>query len=75
MDTTPDEPLDQFGDSKPIDALNSHEESPAESPLVVSGGRRRGRRKVMKKKMLKDDEGYLGMSPPRSTSLFHDTTI
>ncbi|MCJ1259830.1 hypothetical protein MMC24_007669 [Lignoscripta atroalba] len=59
MDTTPDEPLDQFGDSKPIDALNSHEESPAESPLVVSGGRRRGRRKVMKKKMLKDDEGYL----------------
>ena len=47
------------------------EDSAAEAPAkpteegltmstATSGGRRRGRRKVMKKKMLKDEEGYLG---------------
>lgn len=31
-------------------------------PIPAGLGRRRGRRKVMKKKMLKDEEGYLGSS-------------
>ena len=45
---------------KPASATASQEESLSEHPATVSGGRRRGRRKVMKRKMLKDDEGYLG---------------
>ena len=46
------------------------EVAPAETPVIVSRGRRRGKRQVMKKKTLKDEEGYLGtassflLSPP-----------
>ena len=47
-------------EDQPADTPVSQEEAPTEPYITVSGGRRRGRRKVMKKKMLKDEEGYLG---------------
>lgn len=36
------------------------DDSPLDSHIPTSSGHRKGRRKVMKKKMLKDEEGYLG---------------
>ena len=56
LDVTPEQQIE----SAPS-APASQEETPSEPHIEVSGGRRRGRRKVMKKKMLKDEEGYLGM--------------
>lgn len=35
---------------------------------AVHGGRRRGKRQVMKKRMLKDEEGYLGKHSTPSLS-------
>lgn len=48
-------------ESEPVDGPTPQTEISPESPVVVTGGRRRGRRKVMKKKTVKDEEGYLGM--------------
>jgi hypothetical protein len=44
----------------PAPSVKSLDESPLDSRLPLSSGHRKGRRKVMKKKMLKDEEGYLG---------------
>ena len=57
-------PADGSQDSEPIDLPKSQASPPPETTVSVSNGRRRGRRKVMKKKMIKDEEGYLGMFPP-----------
>ncbi|KAL8656178.1 MAG: hypothetical protein Q9210_000430 [Variospora velana] len=42
--------------------IDQHIEEASPVSTATTGGRRRGRRKVMKKKMLKDEEGYLGIS-------------
>ena len=55
-DTTPGDSQE----SKGVSHSAPRDEGSAEPSTIVSGGRRRGRRKVIKKKMLKDDEGYLG---------------
>ncbi|KAI4165386.1 MAG: hypothetical protein LQ342_000794 [Letrouitia transgressa] len=49
------------------------EETPADIAPAAGSTRRRGRRKVMKKKMLKDEEGYLGEPtfPPSFTAALY----
>lgn len=48
---------------------NQGKTSPAPQ-LTSSGGRRRIKRKVLKKKMFKDEEGYLGVTPVSRTRVY-----
>lgn len=59
-DTVDDAPKVSQG-SWPVNGSTSQKESPPETPIAITEGRRRGRRKVMKKKTTRDEEGYLGL--------------
>ena len=55
------DPNEEPPPEEPVPAQPGVKETAEEVPTVtISGGRRRGRRKVMKKKMIKDEDGYLG---------------
>jgi DNA polymerase subunit Cdc27 len=54
---TPDEPVTTQSPTR----LETEKRPELKDDVVIQGGRRRGRRQIMKKKMVKDDEGYLGM--------------
>lgn len=61
MEDVGEDTLQVSQQSEPLDRPTTQKESSLESPVVVTGGRRRGRRKIMKKKTIKDEEGYLGL--------------
>lgn len=51
--------------TEPPEETTTVDQPPPKQPelkeeVTVQGGRRRGKRQVMKKKMIKDEEGYLG---------------
>ena len=61
-----DEEMEDTAEEEPSqnsETIPTPKEPSPEPAVTVTGGRRRGRRKIMKKKTIKDEEGYLGMSP------------
>ncbi len=61
MEITLKNPELQADDQATLEPSKEQRDEPPTDLTARTGGRRRGRRKVMKKKMLKDEEGYLGM--------------
>ncbi|KAL8906463.1 MAG: hypothetical protein Q9207_002001 [Kuettlingeria erythrocarpa] len=61
MEITRKESKPQADDQATLEPSKEQREDSPTNLTARVGGRRRGRRKVMKKKMLKDEEGYLGM--------------
>lgn len=62
METTASKYDSQSQEPAPTGIFDQQIEEASAVSIATTGGRRRGRRKVMKKKMLKDEEGYLGKS-------------
>ena len=61
-----DEEMEDTAEEEPSqnsETIPTPKEPSPEPVVTVTGGRRRGRRKTMKKKTIKDEEGYLGLSP------------
>jgi DNA polymerase delta subunit 3 len=70
MEEDDEDEVEAVEEPKVEEAEKEKSVEPEKEKSVVSGGRRRGRRRVMKKKTVKDAEGYLGMVPFLSSSIW-----